>query len=85
MPNERDSNDWRRKFLYTFVVVFPLIAPSPYCPIHAPRFSLVQDVINDIHGAQLLGMKGILVRTGMNIDYINNGTSNGVISVLLVV
>ena len=26
--------------------------------------SMSQDVVNDVHGAQLLGMKGILVKTG---------------------
>ena len=26
--------------------------------------STSQDVVNDVHGAQLLGMKGILVKTG---------------------
>ena len=27
-------------------------------------FPLPQDVMNDVHGAQVLGMKGILVKTG---------------------
>jgi len=39
-----------------------------------------QDVLNDIHGAQEVGMKGLLVRTGEQSDYphlssVNNNCS----------
>lgn len=40
---------------------------------------LPQDVVNDIHGAQVLGMKGILVKTGEYYMLVTTSTNTSLV------